>query len=88
MGLIDYMILSERFQGIRFNCAKPSLVDAVILLKSVAPVALLYLFGVRLLVGFGYAIFCACFICLYAKREKKIFSELFGESGAGRTMNR
>lgn len=88
MGLIDYMILSERFQGIRFNCVKPSLVDAVILLKSIAPIALLHLFGVRPLVGFGYAIFCACFICLYSKREEKILSELFGESGAERTMNR
>lgn len=88
MGLIDYMILSERFQGIRFNCVKPSLVDAVILFKSIAPIALLHLFGVRPLVGFGYVIFCACFICLYAKREQKILSELFDESAAGRTMNR
>lgn len=88
MGLIDYMILSERFQGIRFNCVKPTLVDAVILLKSIAPIVLLHLFGVRLLVGFSYAIFCVCFICLYAKREQKILSELFGESGAECTMNR
>lgn len=88
MGLIDYMILSERFQGIRFNCVKPSLVDAMILLKSVAPIALLYLFGVRLLVGFGYAIFCACFICLYTKREEKVLSAIYDESGSRYPMSR
>lgn len=43
MGLIDYMILSERFQGIRRDCVRPSLVDAVILLICLAPIALLYL---------------------------------------------
>lgn len=44
MGFIDYMILSERFQGIRRDCVRPSLVDVVILIKSLAPIALAYLF--------------------------------------------
>ena len=43
MGLIDYMILSERVQGVRRDCVSPSLVDVVILLKCLAPIALLYL---------------------------------------------
>ena len=88
MGLIDYMILSERFQGIRVNCVKPSLVDAVILLKSITPIALLYLFGVRLLVGFGYAIFATFFLYFYLKREEQVLSALFDNSGANRTMSR
>ena len=87
MGLIDYMILSERFQGIRFNCVKPSLVDAVILLKSIAPVALLYLCGLQLLIGFNYAIFVAFFLYFYLKREEQVLSGLFDDSGATRTAS-
>lgn len=87
MGLIDYMILSERFQGIRFNCVKPSLVDAVILLKSIAPVALLNLFGVQLLIGFNYAIFVAFFLYFYLKREEQVLSALFDDTGATRTVS-
>lgn len=88
MGLIDYMILSERFQGVRRDCVRPSLVDVVILLKCLAPIALLYLFGVRLLVGFNFTISCACFICLYAKREEKVLSAIYDESGSRYPMRR
>ena len=56
MGLIDYMILSERFQGIRRDCVRPTLVDAAILIKSIAPIALAYLFEIKLLVVFAYPI--------------------------------
>lgn len=88
MGLIDYMILSERFQGIRFNCVRPTLVDVAILLKSLAPVALLYLFGARLTVGFNYAIFAVFFLYFYLKREEQVLSAIFDESGARRTIRR
>lgn len=87
MGLIDYMILSERFQGIGFNCVRPTLADAVILLKSLAPVALLYLCGVQLLIGFNYAIFVAFFLYFYLKREEQVLSALFDDSGATRTAS-
>lgn len=88
MGLIDYMILSERFQGIRFNCVRPTLVDVMILLKSLAPVALLYIFGVRLLLGFNYAISFAFFLYFYLKREEQVLSALFDDSGSNRTVSR
>lgn len=88
MGLIDYMILSERFQGIRRDCVRPTLVDAVILVKSLAPIVLLYFFGVRLLVGFNYATFVAFFLYFYIKREEQVLSALFDDSGANRPMSR
>lgn len=88
MGFIDYMILNERFQDIRRDCIRPSLVDAMILLKSLAPIALLYFFGVRLLVGFNYAIFVAFFLYFYLKREEQVLSTLFDDSGTNRTVSR
>ena len=75
MGFIDYMILSERFQGIR-----PTLVDAAILIKSIVPIALAYLFEIKLLVAFAYPICCALFLYFYLKREEEVLSVVFGES--------
>ena len=68
MGLIDYMILSERFQGIRCDCIRLTLVDALILIKSLVPIALIYLFGIKLLIAFSYPIFCALFLYFYLFR--------------------
>lgn len=78
MGLIDYMILSERFQGIRR--VRPTLVDAAILIKSIAPIALAYLFEIKLLVVFAYPICCALFLYFYLKREEEVLSVVFDES--------
>lgn len=80
MGFIDYMILSERFQGVRRDCVRPSLVDVVILIKSLAPIALAYLFEIKLLVAFAYPICCALFLYFYLKREEEVLSVVFGES--------
>lgn len=79
MGLIDYMILSERFQGIRRDCVRPTLVDAAILIISIAPIALAYLFEIKLLVVFAYPICCALFLYFYLKREE-VLSVVFDES--------
>lgn len=80
MGLIDYMILSERFQGIRRDCVRPTLVDAAISIKSIAPIALAYLFEIKLLVVFAYPICCALFLYFYLKREEEVLSVVFDES--------
>lgn len=80
MGFIDYMILSERFQGIRRDCVRPTLVDAAILIKSIAPIALAYLFEIRLLIAFAYPICCALFLYFYLKREEEVLSMVFDES--------
>ena len=80
MGLIDYMILSERFQGIRRDCVRPTLVDAAILIKSIAPIALAYLFEIKLLVAFAYPICCTLCRYFYLKREEEVLSVVFGES--------
>ena len=80
MGLIDYMILSERFQGIRRDCVRPTLVDAAILIKSIAPIALAYLFEIKLLVVFAYPICCALFLYFCLKREEEVLSVVFDES--------
>lgn len=80
MGFIDYMILSERFQGIRLDCVRPTLVDAAILIKSIVPIALAYLFEIKLLVAFVYPICCALFLYFYLKREEEVLSVVFGES--------
>lgn len=82
MGFIDYMILSERFQGIRRDCVRPSLVDIVILIKSLAPIALAYLFEIKLLVVFAYPICCALFLYFYLKREEEVLATVFDESSA------
>lgn len=79
MGFIDYMILSERFQGIRRDCVRPTLVDVAILIKSLAPIALAYLFEIRLLIAFAYPICCALFLYFYLKREE-VLSVVFDES--------
>ena len=81
MGFIDYMILSERFQGIRRDCVRPSL-DVVILIKSLAPTALAYLFEIKLLVAFAYPICCALFLYFYLKREEEVLATVFDESSA------
>lgn len=83
MGLIDYMILSERFQGIRRDCIRLTLVDAIILIKSLVPIALIYLFGIKLLIAFSYPIFCAFFLYFYLKREEQVLSAIFDESDVG-----
>ena len=80
MGFIDYMILSERFQGVRRDCVRPSLVDVVILIKSLAPIALAYLFEIKLLVAFAYPICCTLFLYFYLKREEEVLSVAFGKS--------
>lgn len=80
MGFIDYMILSERFQGIRRDCVRPTLVDVAILIKSLAPIALAYLFEIRLLIAFAYPICCALFLYFYLKREEEALSMVFDES--------
>lgn len=80
MGFIDYMILSERFQGIRRDCVRPTLVDVAILIKSLAPIALAYLFEIRLLIAFAYPICCAFFLYFYLKREEEVLSMVFDES--------
>lgn len=80
MGFIDYMILSERFQGIRLDCVRPTLVDAAILIKSIAPIALAYLFEIKLLVSFAYPICCALFLYFYLMREEEVLSVVFDES--------
>lgn len=80
MGFIDYMILSERFQGIRLDCVRPTLVDAAILIKSIAPIVLAYLFEIKLLVAFDYPICCALFLYFYLKREEEVLSVTFGKS--------
>lgn len=80
MGFIDYMILSERFQGIRRDCVRPTLVDVAILIKSLAPIALAYLFEIRLLIAFAYPICCALFLYFYLKREEEVLSMVFDES--------
>ncbi len=82
MGFIDYMILSERFQGIRRDCVRPSLVDVVILIKSLAPIALAYLFEIKLLFAFAYPICCALFLYFYLKREEEVLATVFDESSA------
>lgn len=79
MGFIDYMILSERFQGIRRDCVRPTLVDVAILIKSLAPIALAYLFEIRLLIAFAYPICCALFLYFYLKREEEVLSMVFDE---------
>lgn len=84
MGVVDYMILSERFQGIRRECIRPSLVDAAILIKSVAPIALFYLFNIWPLIVLRYPIFIALFLCFYLKREEELLSVLYGEPSARR----
>lgn len=83
MGFIDYMILSERFQGIRLDCVRPTLVDAAILIKSIAPIALAYLFEIKLLVAFAYPICCALFLYFYLKREEQVLSAIFDETDVG-----
>lgn len=80
MGLIDYMILSERFQGIRRDCVRPTLVDFAILIKCLAPIALAYFFEIKLLVAFAYPICCALFLYFYLKREEEVLSTVFDES--------
>lgn len=79
MGFIDYMILSERFQGIRRDCVRPTLVDVAILIKSLAPIALAYFFEIKLLVAFAYPICCALFLYFYLKREE-VLTMVFDES--------
>ena len=80
MGLIDYMILSERFQGIRRDCVRPNLVDAAILIKSLAPIALIYLFNIRVLTVFALPIFCAFSLYFYLKREEELLDAVFDET--------
>lgn len=83
MGLIDYMILSERFQGIRCDCIRLTLVDALILIKSLVPIALIYLFGIKLFIAFSYPVFCALFLYFYLKREEQVLSAIFDETDVG-----
>ena len=71
MGFIDYMILSERFQGIRLDCVRPTLVDAAILIKSIVPIALAYLFEIKLLVAFAYRSVAPSFSISISSERKK-----------------
>lgn len=84
MGLIDYMILNDLFQGVRRDCVRPNLVDAAILIKSLAPIALFYLFDIKLLLGLRYPILFATFAIFYFMREDKVLSAIYGEPSARR----
>lgn len=80
MGIFDYMILSERFQGIQRDCVRPTLVDAVILIKSLVLIALGYLFNIKLIIALRFPIFYAFLLYFYLKREEEVLATVFDES--------